>query len=58
MDNTNKEAAADEDSDDALQGQDRDQFELTELAKYWDEHVQDVIVDREKAEDHELVEMQ
>ena len=55
--NANKGAAADEDSDDDVAAADKDKFELIELAKYWDEFVQDIIVDREKAEDHELLEM-
>ena len=55
--NANKNVAADENSDNDVAEVDKDQFELIELAKYWDEHIQDVIVDREKAQDYELLEL-
>ena len=35
-----------------------DSFDLRELSRYWDEYIQDVIVDRSKAVDNELAELQ
>ena len=37
--NANKNVAADENSDNDVAEVDKDQFELIELAKYWDEHI-------------------
>ena len=35
-----------------------DSFDLRELSRYWDEYIQDVIVDRSRAVDNELAELQ
>lgn len=45
----------DDDSDD---GSKEDQFGLQDLTLYWEMHIEDVLVDRGKYDDRELLEMQ
>lgn len=54
----NGEVHRDSELADAANQDTKDGFDLADLARYWDEHIQDVIVDREKAVDNEIVELQ
>ena len=64
MTNANKDPAMGATEDQKLAGQSAvgasqlDSFDLQELSRYWDENIQDVIVDRSRAVDNELAELQ
>ena len=52
-----EEGDGDVDSDLEMKDVD-EEFELIQLSRYWDEHIQDVIVDRDKHVDNEIAELQ